>query len=41
MSAELPKVSSDYVSNRLEQLERRLEQAKQARVSLIHYFIIQ
>jgi hypothetical protein len=32
MSAELPNVSSAYVNNRLEQLERRLEQAKEARV---------
>lgn len=32
MSAELPNLSKTNVTNRLEQLERRLEQAKEARV---------
>jgi hypothetical protein len=32
MAGELPSVPSDYLANRLEQLEQRLERARQARV---------
>ncbi|KAI6189661.1 hypothetical protein M3Y97_00032700 [Aphelenchoides bicaudatus] len=37
MSAELPNNSSSYANNRLEQLERRLEKAKEARDNYIEF----